>query len=184
MVRALLIAGVIAASTLHASAAPLAIDKANSQFQVAVKATVDSFTATLGDYDIKIDVNSASQTVTAGTLTFHFSDIRTGNEKRDVEMNTWQETARFPDVRFEFQSAKILSPGVYTLTGKVTFHGVTQELTFPITLSVVGPAVKLDGTVSFDTRTFGLPVIRKYAFLKVDPSVTVHFHLVGTLTAS
>ncbi len=63
--------------------------------------------------------------------------------------------------------------------GRLTFHGVTRDLRFPITLERDGPLYSIDGDAPIDTREFGLPVIRRLAVLKVDPLVHVRFHLQG-----
>jgi polyisoprenoid-binding protein YceI len=171
------------AVSLSAADAPLAIDKAASHVDIAVKATVDSFVGKLTDYVPTIAVDRDTGAVTSSKVTFHFADVKTGNEKRDREMNEWQQSEKFPDGDFTLDSLTAVSPGKFTVHGRLTLHGSTHELTFPAAIIREGPSVTVDGEAVVDTRVFGLPVIRKFALLKVDPLVTVRFHLAGSLAS-
>ena len=168
---------------LRAAEAPLAIDKATSRVEIAVKATADSFVGKLADYVATVVIDRDTGAVTTSRVTFHFSDVKTGNEKRDREMNEWQQTEKFPGGEFALDSLTPVSPGKFTVHGQLSFHGSTHELSFPAAIARDGAAVTIDGEAVIDTRTFGLPVIRKFAVLKVDPLVTVRFHLAGSLAS-
>lgn len=173
----------LALSPLAAAERPLALDSAASRVEIDVKATVDSFTATLPVYQAAIHVDGEPLHVTTASFRFHFADIKTGKPDRDDQMNAWQQSDKFPDGAFSLAS---LAPaagatGGFTATGTLQLHGVTRELTFPVTIATAAGHVTIDGAAPFDTRDFGLPVIRKFALLKVDPHVTVRFHLAGTV---
>lgn len=166
---------------VSAAEALLAIDGANSRVDIAVKATADSFVGKLTGYIATITVERDTGAVTAAKVAFHFSDVKTGNEKRDREMNEWQQTKKFPDGDFTLDSLTTVSSGKFTVRGRLTLHGSTHELLFPATITRDGANVMVDGEAVVDTRIFGLPVIRKFAILKVDPLVVVRFHLAGRL---
>ena len=161
----------------------MVIDKGNSQIEIKVNVTIDSFVGTLVDYTPTVLVDSATGQIRTAKLAFHFHDVKTGNEKRDVEMNTWQQTEKFPEGAFILTTLVPSADAKLVATGALTLHGITHTLSFPVTLVRNGPAMTIDGDATVDTRTFGLPVIRKFAMLKVDPLVGVRFHLVGTLSA-
>ena len=168
---------------MSAAEGPLVIDKANSRVDIAVKATVDSFVGKLTDYAATIVVDRETGAVTTSKVTFHFSDVKTGNEKRDREMNEWQQTEKFPDGEFTLDSLSAVSPGKFTVHGRLLLHGATHEVSFPAAIARDGANVTVDGEAVVDTRVFDLPVIRKFALLKVNPLVTVRFHLAGSLAA-
>ncbi len=172
-----------AAAGLSAAEAPLAVDKAGSRVEIAVKTTVDSFVGKLPNYVATVTVERETGAVTAAKIAFHFSDIRTGDEKRDHDMNVWQETVKFPDSDFTLVVLALDAPGKFTAHGRLTLHGVTHELSFPVTIARAGGSLTVEGEAVVDTRLFGLPVIKKFMVLKVDPLVTVRFHLVGALPA-
>ncbi len=171
------------AVTMSAAEAPLTIDKASSHVEIAVKATADSFVGKLADYVATVLVDRDTGAVTTSKVAFHFSDVKTGNEKRDREMNEWQQTEKFPDGDFTLDSLTAVSPEKFTVRGRLTLHGSTHDISFPASIAREGARVTVDGEAVVDTRVFGLPVIRKFAVLKVDPLVTVRFHLAGAVAA-
>ncbi len=179
----LLLASVLATIPLPAAAQTLTVDKANSRVEIAVKATVDSFVTKLAAYTADVRFDAATGQVTAAKLAFHFTDVKTGNEKRDREMHIWQQTEKFPDGDFTLKALQPAADGKLTARGGLTLHGVTRELAFPVTVVRAGAVATVEGEAVVDTRLFGLPVIRKFALLKVDPLVTVRFHLTGTTAA-
>jgi polyisoprenoid-binding protein YceI len=160
------------------SAAQLVCDPAQSRVEIIVKATVDSFTGRLAKFDPDVTVGADGR-IAAARVRFKFADVQTGKEKRDKAMHEWQQTELFPDGEFELVS---LSPGndaTWRAQGRLTLHGRTQLLDFPVTIVTQQEICAIDGEAVVDTREFGLPVIRMMGLLKVDPLVHVRFHLQG-----
>jgi polyisoprenoid-binding protein YceI len=161
----------------------LVVDRALSRVEVGVKATVDSFVAKLSVYDAAIRLDATAPHVTAAVFRFKFADIKTGKPDRDEQMNAWQQTATFPDADFTLSSLTPAAEGRFLARGRLRLHGVERELSFPVSITSDQTLFAVDGEAKFDTRDFGLPVIRKFALLKVDPLVTVRFHLQGAVAA-
>lgn len=178
---ALLIVGALPAG---AATQPLAVDRAHSQIEVAVHATVDSFVAKLENYEARIEVDPASARITGATLRFQFADLKTGKARRDREMHEWQETPAHPDGEFTLTELTPAADGRFTARGTLRLHGLVKELSFPVSVTTDHTLFAVDGSPALDTRDFGLPVIRKFALLKVDPVVTVRFHLQASLPAA
>jgi polyisoprenoid-binding protein YceI len=166
---------------VFASAAPvpLIIDTDQSRVEVVVKATVDSFTGQLATYLPEVTVDAGR--VTAAKIDFKFADVRTGKDARDEAMHDWQETAKHPLGSYVLTSITPDSEGRLVALGKLTFHGVTRDITFPVSVTTDRTLYAIDGEAALDTREFGLPVIRKFMVLKVDPVVKVRFHLQGSV---
>lgn len=175
---------VFALMALTASAAPeaLVIDSAQSRVEIVVKATVDSFTGRLDGYKAAITVDGGH--VTAATLKFNFSDVHTGKTARDEAMHEWQETAKHPDGVFTLAALEPAADGRFNARGTLVLHGVSREIVFTVSVITDGSLYAIDGVAPLDTRDFGLPVIRKFGLLKVEPQVKVRFHLQGTAKAS
>lgn len=166
---------------LGAAEIPLRLDPAHSRVDIEVKATVDSFVGRLDRYEAEVSIDSATGAVSGARFAFHFKDIHTGREDRDEQMHLWQDTAHHPDGVFVLSKLERETAGNLVATGELTLHGVRRELTFPVTVARDGALYAIDGDAAFDTRLFGLPVIKKLLVLKVDPRVHVRFHLRGRL---
>jgi polyisoprenoid-binding protein YceI len=169
---------------LMAWAAPetLVVDAAQSRVEIVVKATVDSFTGKLGAYKAAITVDGGH--VTATTLTFSFKDVHTGKDGRDEAMHEWQDTAKHPDGVFTLAALEPAADGRFEARGTFVLHGVSREIVFPVSVITDRTLYAIDGVATLDTQDFGLPVIRKFGLLKVDPLVKVRFHLQGTVKKS
>lgn len=172
---------VLAALPLAAAEKPLQVDVDQSHIDVVVQATLDSFTGRLAAYDPVILVADDGR-ITAARLGFHFADVLTGKPKRDRAMHEWQHTAEFPDGEFVLTALAPASDGRIRASGRLTLHGVTRELTFPVSLTRQGSLHAVDGDAAIDVRDFDLPVIRMFGLLKVDPVVHVKFHLQGRVS--
>lgn len=159
---------------------PLVVDFSQSRVDVAVKATMDSFVARLSPYEPAVVVGDDG-VVKSARFRFHFRDLATGKAGRDKAMHSWQQTDTFPDGEFVLTSLEPANGQALTAFGRLTLHGVTREIRFPVSIVHEGERYAIDGDAPVDTREFGLPVIRVFAVLKVDPLVHVRFHLQGTL---
>jgi polyisoprenoid-binding protein YceI len=91
------------------------------------------------------------------------TSIDTDNQKRDDHLRgaDFFDVAKFPQVTFE--STKIAKAGdAFNVTGNLTMHGVTKEITIPMTLS--GPVtdpwgnvkIGLEGSAKVDRKDYGL----------------------------
>lgn len=172
---------ILLAATSHVRAAEtqLQIDAARSRVDIEVKATVDSFVGRLERYDAKVVVDPEAGEVRQARLAFHFADVRTGNQDRDEQMHAWQDSERHPDGLFVLRTLERDSEGRTVASGTLTLHDLAREITFPVAVTRDGGLYAIDGDATLDTRDFGLPVIKKFLFLKVDPEVHVRFHVQG-----
>ena len=168
---------------LFAAPAPLTIDPAQSRIEVIVPCTMDSFTGTLDAYAANITVDGVR--VTAATLAFNFTDVHTGKSGRDEAMHEWQATPQNPKCAFVLSSLEPIfgSGSRFNARGTLTLHGVTTEISFPVSVTTDQQLYAIDGEAPLDTRNFGLPVIRKFGLLKVEPLIKVRFHLQGVVKA-
>ena len=172
---------VLAIGRLAAAPESLVIDRAQSRVEIVVKATVDSFTGKLDAYEAVVAVEGGR--VTAAVVKFNLSAIRTGKEGRDEAMNEWLETAKNPEGVFTMTALEAGVDSRFSARGTLVLHGVSREIVFPVSVITDRKVYSIDGEVPLDTREFGLPVIRKFGVLKVDPLVKVRFHLQGAVKA-
>jgi polyisoprenoid-binding protein YceI len=171
------------ASHAFAVETPLVIDKAHSNIEAGVKSTMDNFSVKLAVYDAIVSVETAEKRIGSAQIKFRFADLKTGKENRDVEMLHWEQTDKFADCVFNLEALLPAADGTFSARGKFTLHGVTKETSFPVTIGFKEPdAYTIDGNLPIDTRDYGLPVIRNFAILKVNPVLQVKFHLEGRVS--
>lgn len=183
--NALLLAAILAGAAVSAVAAPLEIDYKQSKIDVDVSATIDSFTGHLEKYSGSVDCDPSTNRPAKAEVTFNFADLKTGKTDRDAEMLKWLNYSNTPTARFTL-TGWTRSGATNLALGQFTFHGVTNELSMPVTVTNAVATGNWDiaGTADFDYRTFNLPKIRKMLMLTVDPHLKVKFHLVGKLPAA
>ncbi len=163
----------------RANAAPLVLDRAKSHVDIAVEATVDSFVAHLEDFQVAITLDPGSGRVEAAAFRANLSAVKTGRADRDHDMSVWLQTSEFPQVAFELETLERGPNGAFTARGQVQLHGERHEVSFPVRITADQGLTTIDGVAALDTREFGLPIIRKFWILTVDPVVHVRFHLQG-----
>lgn len=157
----------------------LKVDKVRSFVDVDVSATVDSFTGHLDQYDAKIGLDAAGKPRTA-VFSFKFADLKTGKPDRDKKMIEWLGGGE-PDGVFTLGVLALTPDGQGQASGKLTFHGATQLVEFPVNVAKEADGTyTLTGSTTIDVRNWKLKVIRMAMVLKVDPEVKIRFKLVGT----
>jgi polyisoprenoid-binding protein YceI len=169
---------------VSASGSPVLVDSSHSSVDITVKATIGSFVAKLRDFDASVTTAAHASRIEAGIFQFNFASIKTGNAGRDRDMNEWQQTDKFPQVVFTLIAIEPGAGGNPTARGQLRFHGAERQLSFPISIETKDQTIAIDGSVAIDTRDYGLPIIKDFLILKVDPIVHVHFHLLGKLADS
>ncbi len=160
------------------AAGTLKIDQTKSFVDVDVKATVDSFTGRLENYDAAISLDDSGKIKTV-VFTFRFADLKTGKGDRDHKMLEWLGGAE-PDGRFEMGALALAPDGQGHATGRFTMHGNAQLIEFPVNITQGDGVWTITGAATLRYTDWGLKVIRMFGVLKVDPEVKVRFKLIGT----
>jgi polyisoprenoid-binding protein YceI len=161
---------------LFAAERPLKIDRSRSFVDVDVDAT-KNFTAHLDAYDIRVSVDDAGKIKTA-VFSFKFTDLKTGNTERDAHMIEWLGGGT-PEGRFELGNLAVSPNGQGQLSGRLTFHGVTERIEFPVEVTKADGVYTMTGETTLDYREWNLKVIRKALLFTVDPEVKVRFKLIA-----
>ena len=156
---------------------PLKVDKAKSFVDVDVSVTVGSFTGHLDDYDARVNVDDAGK-IKSAIFSFKFSDLKTGKPERDTEMVKWLGGGE-PTGRFELGNLALTPDGQGQVSGRLTFHGVTERVEFPINITRTDGVYTIVGETMVDYRTWNLKPIRKALVVTVGPAVKVRFKLTG-----
>ena len=138
MIRKLRTAAVLLAAL---AAAPLfaadtfTVDKVHSDVSFQVRHFVSKVRGDFTDFEGTIQIDQARPEASSVVFTIKTASINTKNEGRDKHLNSpdFFDTAKFPEITFK--STKIAANGKdkYNVTGDFTMHGVTKEITLPVT---------------------------------------------------
>jgi polyisoprenoid-binding protein YceI len=181
----ILFAAAFLATRLFATETLLTIDRERSHIEAAAKSTMEDFTAKLSYFEGTIQVDPTAKSVGSAQLKFRFADVKTGSNSRDAKMHRWQQTDQFPDCVYVLDALLHATGGSFRARGKFIFHGITREISFPVTLRFEDKGIcKIDGDLQLDTRQYELPIVRLLGVFTVAPFVQVKFHIEGHLPTS
>jgi len=185
---AVLVLGFAGARLFAAEAAPaervLVLDPEHSSIEVQVHATFDTFMGRLTRFQTDISVDPERGRTQRAVVTFAFADLKTGRPGRDRDMLEWSENNNFPTVEFHMETLEQTPGAPAQARGSLKIHGIEHATTFPVSFLIEEPLYAIDGEVLLDYRDFGLPIIRKFFVLTVDPRLRVRFHLQGRLAVA
>lgn len=136
---------VSAALSFSASAAPMAFDfkdpKGVNNVQFSLDAPLESITGTATGVSGTITFDPANPAATTGRIVLAASSLTVGNSmmKEHLHSAGWLDVATYPEITFEAKKvANVKTTGDATtadLTGALTLHGVTKEITVPVSLT-------------------------------------------------
>ena len=141
-------------------AATYTIDPAHTSFTFSVKHMMisnvpggfDKFEGTI-DYDPK-DLSTAK-----ANITIDVNSVNTNNDKRDAHLKSpdFFDAAKFPSITFV--ATKFTANSI---VGNLTMHGVTKEVTVPVTISgpvktmMGGDAIGITGNLTINRQDYGV----------------------------
>ncbi len=143
-VAAVALVAPVLAQTPAAPAGPntWTVDTGHSAAGFSVKhLLVSTVRGTLGPIKGTIDYDGKSLDSLKADITIDVSAINTGNQNRDNDLKSanFFDVAQVPTATFKSKRAVADGAGKFKLTGDLTMHGVTKELT----LTVEGPSAPL-----------------------------------------
>jgi polyisoprenoid-binding protein YceI len=150
----------LTAAPLFAADAPAGevytVDKAHSSTEFKVRHMVSNVTGRFGDFDASINLDRAKPSNSSVEFTIQATSINTGNEGRDKHLRSadFFDVEKFPTITFKSTAVKPSgTKDVYDVTGNLTMHGVTKQITLPV--SFLGFARDGRGTpkVGFELET-------------------------------
>ena len=163
--RVLAIIGVSALATLSLQAAETYnIDKSHSEATFRVRHLVSKVHGRFTDFKGTVDIDAAKPETSSVVFTIATASINTDNADRDKHLKSpdFFDAEKFPQITFK--SSKIVAAGKdrYTVTGPLTMHGVTKEVTLPVTfLGFVkdpwgGERAGFESSITLDRKDYGI----------------------------
>jgi polyisoprenoid-binding protein YceI len=142
-----------------------AIDPVHSAARFSVKhMMVSTVRGTLGKVTGTIEYDGKSADGIKADVTIDLATINTGDDSRDKDLRSdnFFDIAKYPTVKFKSTRVQADGQGKFKMTGDLTMHGVTKE----VTLNVEGPSPALkqgpnlragaSATLTIDRREWGL----------------------------
>jgi polyisoprenoid-binding protein YceI len=172
----LVVAGLArAADTAPLSGGTAALNPQNTTLQFVcahVGAKPDPRQGSFGKFTGKAQVDG--QALKSLTIEIDTTSIATAFEKLTTHLKSpdFFDVRRFPTARFE--STKITpGSGSSQITGKLTLHGVTKEISFPATVEIGPSGLSLKSEFSIDRSEYGMTYDPKKVENKVSLTVVV-----------
>jgi polyisoprenoid-binding protein YceI len=166
------------------------VDTAHSAAGFSVKhLLVSTVRGILGPIKGTIDYDGKSLDSLKVDITIDVAGINTGTEGRDKDLKSpnFFDVAQFPTATFKSKRAVADGAGKFKLTGDLTMHGVTKELT----LTVEGPSAPLKqganlrvgalATATINRRDWGLQYSR---MVEATPAVSDEVQITIDLEAT
>jgi polyisoprenoid-binding protein YceI len=149
-----------------AGAATYQLDPVHSSIQFKIRhLTVSNVTGTFNKIKGSATMEGEDPSTLKVDVTIEAASVDTGNEKRDQHLRTpdFLDVAKYPTITFVSKKVVKGDPGKLKITGDLTIHGVTRE----ITVDLEGPTSEVKdpwggfrrgatGTTRIDRRDFGI----------------------------
>jgi polyisoprenoid-binding protein YceI len=141
------------------------VDSGHSSASFSVKhMLVSTVRGTLGPIKGTIEYDGSTPDSLKADVSIDVTAITTGNASRDNDLRspTFFDIAKYPTATFKSTRVEPVGAGRFKLTGDLTLHGVTKEVT--LTVDGPSPAVKTQtglkvgasATTTLNRRDFGL----------------------------
>ncbi len=133
----------------------------------------DPRVGTFGEFKGTVRFNTESKQLEQISMEIAPDSLSTFSDKLTAHLNTpdFLDTREYPTITFESTSVEAESEDQYLVTGNLTLHGVTKEITIPVTATVVGPAMTLKSEFSIDRTEFGMDKLLDRVEKQVDIKV-------------
>lgn len=141
--------------------------------------TVDGVsTATTGN--LSVDLANPSRGLT-GTVSIPTASLRTGNDMRDEHLrgSNWFDAEHNPNISFQLVSTTLaapLAPGRAVngrVSGRLTLHGVTRDVTVPVTVRLVPLTAEHADMAQFGVNADMLRVQSEFSVRLSDYNVSI-----------
>jgi polyisoprenoid-binding protein YceI len=130
----------VALSLLFAASPALAqdtwnIDKGHSEVGFQIRHFVTKVRGRFTDFSGAIVANSAKPEMSSVEFTIKATSIDTDNENRDKDLRSanFFDVEKFPEITFKSSKVKAAGKDKYDVTGTLQLHGVSREITLPVT---------------------------------------------------
>jgi len=148
--------------------------------------------STLGDFVGSTDsvtgavVGAAAIGAVRGHVEAPAATLRTGNDHRDRDLNKSLESARYPEIRFDLDSATVTSGAPasatesgdsipVTLHGTLHIHGVDRAVELPAAVLRAPGTLRVRSDFPLDLKDYHIGGLSRFlGMFKMQPDIVVH----------
>lgn len=131
----------------------LTVDQKASEIRYAMVHPMHSWEAVSKSFQCALVWDEAKQQIEAVAVVAPIKSFDSQNSNRDSHALEVLEALKYPNVTFA--STRIVGEGKERVVqGKLTFHGVTKEIEFPITYQSTASSVEVTGGFTVQMQTY------------------------------
>jgi polyisoprenoid-binding protein YceI len=111
------------------------IDKGHSDVSFTIRHFASRVHGRFGDFEGTIQADPAKPEASSVNFTIKSASIDTNNGKRDDDLRSanFFDAPKFPEISFKSSKMTATGKDQYAVTGTLTMHGVSKEVTLPVT---------------------------------------------------
>jgi polyisoprenoid-binding protein YceI len=151
--------------------------------------------ATVGDFVGRTDsvagviTGGASLAATKGWVEAPVRTLKTGDGRRDKDLNKSMESGKYPNIRFELTGTKPTAQRSdstpLTLQGVLTLHGVSRQVELPAVIVFKGRDARVRSDFPVNLKEYRIGGLSKMlGMLKMSENIEVHVDLLFRLDPS
>jgi polyisoprenoid-binding protein YceI len=140
------------------------VDKVHSEASFQIRHMMSKVRGRFGDFTGTIKAEPGKPDASSVEFTIKAASINTDNENRDKDLRSpnFFDVAKYPDITFK--SSKVVSKGQdkYDVTGTLAMHGVSKEITLPVSFLGSGKdpwggeRAGFETSITLNRKDFGL----------------------------
>jgi len=167
--------------------ATLAVDSAASQVAFTVFTSMIFKSKQEGrfkDFKGEVAYDAQNPAATRVDLTVYTASVDMKNRDRDDMLRSpdFFDADRFPTLRFVSKHVGPLHDNMLSVTGDLTIHGITHEVTVPVSIDALTSSSRRPGpafstTFQIDRTEFGLNGSPKFSGFNISVAKNVQIHL-------
>ncbi len=158
LVPAALLASLLAATAIGASAAPLKTDPANSSVAAVFKQMGVPVEAKFTRFSAAIDYNAAQPAASKAQVDIVTASLDLGDPEynKEVAKKEWFNAAQFPKASFVSSAIAPAGAGKFNVTGKLTIKGRSANVSFPLSMKTAGGKHVFEGQLPIRRLAFNI----------------------------
>ncbi len=152
-------------------------DKKQSFLRYAMNHPLHSWTGESKDFTSVILTDEKKSEITQVAVSCKISTFDSGNANRDSHMIEVTEAIKYPVITFASTSITRKADGKLEVAGKLTFHGVTKEISFEAEQKHLGNSLEVKGAFTVQMTAFK---IEKPSLMGIstDDDIKIDFNVV------